>query len=139
MPALEPAAVIRAYRSGVSIRDIGRRFGFSSWVVWRLLARSGEPRRGRHETRRGATAAVTARDAAVIAAYRAGQSLGAVARSLGISTTCVWNILVRHDESRRGAAPRSDCPGPGALPCLLSVPARGTAGAAPPTHLSCGA
>jgi hypothetical protein len=41
------------------------------------------------------------RDASVIAAYREGQSLNRISRSLRIGKTLAWNILVRYGEPRR--------------------------------------
>jgi hypothetical protein len=95
-----PQTVIAAYRAGQSIGTISRAWGISTSVVWKLLADSGEPRRSRSEALRRAPANAV-RDAAVVAAYRAGQSLDAVARESGISKTRCWAILVREREPRR--------------------------------------
>ena len=93
--------IISVYRSGHSLRAISARFGIGTTTVWSILNRHGEPRRGPGEWAKPPTQAELARDASVIAAYRDGQSLNRISRSLGIGKTLAWNILVRHGEPRR--------------------------------------
>ena len=95
------ATVITLYRAGQTLREIGVRLGISPNTVHAILVRQREPRRGPRRYRRPPTEAELSRDAAVIAAYRAGHSLDAVSRKFGISKTLVWKILVRHGEPRR--------------------------------------
>jgi hypothetical protein len=96
-----PARTIIAYRSGNSLHAISARFGISATTAWSILNRQGEPRRGQGKWAKSPTQAELARDASVIAAYRDGQSLNRISRSLGIAKTLAWNILVRHGEPRR--------------------------------------
>jgi DNA-directed RNA polymerase specialized sigma24 family protein len=98
MTSTHAQAVIAAYRSGSSLRTIAREFSISPTAVHRLLVRHGVSRRAPGPERK---APDQARDATVIAAYRATRSVHAAGRLLGISSTTVWSTLVRHGEPRQ--------------------------------------
>jgi hypothetical protein len=98
---MRDAAIVDAYRAGQSLRQIARARGVGTTVVWRALHRHAEPRRPRGQPPAAPTPAALARDAAVLAAYRAGCSLDAISRAQRIGKTTAWAILVRHGEPRR--------------------------------------
>jgi transposase len=101
-------AIIAAYRAGHSLREIARDLGIHHSVVRDVLHRHNEPCRAAGRPAKASTTQTIARDAGVIAAYRDGQSLDAVSRTLGIGKTTVWKILVRHGEPRRLSLGRHD-------------------------------
>jgi hypothetical protein len=101
------SSIIRAYRSGHSLRQIGSRIGLSPTGVRNILVRAGEPRRPKGACPKQRTRAEVAKAKAVCAAYRAGRSMRGISHDLGICTTAVWNILVREGEPRRSHSPRS--------------------------------
>jgi transposase len=94
-------AIIAAYRAGNSIHTVGAAFGVGKNTVWKTLVRHNEPRRQPGKYAKPPTLEIAARDAAVIAAYRDRQSVHAVSRSLGLSVSFVWKLLVRHGVPRR--------------------------------------
>jgi hypothetical protein len=94
-------AIIAAYRSGASLRQLVRDFGIGVTTAHSILRGHGEPRRDPGYHRQPPTAAQLKRDAHCIAAYRATRSMHAVARQLGISTSTVWRVLAGHNAPRR--------------------------------------
>jgi hypothetical protein len=102
LSSVDPQVVISAYRSGQTLRAIGDRFGIAHSAIWRILDRYAEPRRVPGQSGKPPSLpAQRTRDAAVIDAYRDGQSLPRISRSLGIGSTTAWKILVRHGKPRR--------------------------------------
>jgi transposase len=96
------AAMAQAYQDGLTVREVAARFGLRDVSrVYRLLLQAGVAMRGIGWAGHTRTAEQQARDAAIVAAYRAGNSQWAIARQLNLSNGMVWKALVRMGEPRR--------------------------------------
>jgi transposase len=99
-PTQRDQAIIAAYRAGHSLREIARDLEIHHSVVRHVLHRHDEPCRAAGRPGKPPTPEITARDAAVISAYRDRRSMHAVSRALGLSVSVVWRILARHGVPR---------------------------------------
>jgi hypothetical protein len=86
-------AVIARVKAGVALALVGREFGLTRQHIWVICHRAGvetprQPRPTRDETK-------GPRDREIVERVRAGESLVAVARAVGLTHARVWVICDR--------------------------------------------
>ena len=93
--------IVEARRSGMSLREIARAVGVTKDVVWRVLQRRAhecigrERRTSGEQSRRQAdgSARPFSRDDRIAAGLEAGMSLGEIARTVGVTTDDIWQVV----------------------------------------------
>lgn len=93
VPASVRDEIVELYRAGMSLADLGGRFGFSANKVQRLLVAVGEPVRRRGPKMKGSLLTDKQVHAAVNA-YSHGNSIASIAERFGVSYATVRTALI---------------------------------------------
>lgn len=119
--------IISEYREGASLRALAKRYGISTRAVVRLMESRGEERRSSGEAQKGVSKVLDkATEDRIISRNQRGESLGAIAASLGISRGAAILVLKRRSVEATSVprGPKSSLPMP-------EISARHAAGESP--------
>lgn len=87
-------AIIAAYQQGYSLPEVGEQFGLHHTAVRRILIVNDIPRRAKGSTRSPKSSErLAARNADIIASYKAGTSAPVIAKRHSIAVGTVYNIV----------------------------------------------
>jgi DNA invertase Pin-like site-specific DNA recombinase len=87
----QESEVVAAYEAGATLRELQERYGVSNQVLHRILNEHALTRRPAHRPHKQPPE----REERIVALYRDGESLGAVARVVGVDRGTVRRVLVR--------------------------------------------
>ena len=94
------AAVVGEYNKWVPIQVICAKFGLQKRMVWQILLEEGVPIRRRHVM---AELVKLRRDAEIVDMYVAGVGIWEIATSVGVSVSCVNDVVKRYNVPPRQA------------------------------------
>jgi hypothetical protein len=100
-------AVCEAYQSGLSLKEVGTKYGMHPTQVRQVLVANGIERRAKGSGPSPARAtAIATRNAAILEAYANGETANTIAERYGIGDATVYNIVKQAGYTRRMSHPK---------------------------------